>query len=163
MYLADDILVKVDRASMAHGLEVRVPILDPNVVGLAAKLPAHHKLDGRRTKVALKAAAARLLPQSVLDRKKMGFTIPLPEWFRGDLRESTQSLFFDQPGGTSGILDTKGLRRMWYEHQLGVRNHATVFWSVAMFEHWVRRYLGTEDVLERQVTNRPVQPTRVQR
>ncbi len=163
MYLCDDILVKVDRASMAHALEVRVPLLDHRMVQLAAQLPPRHKLDGQKTKVALKAAAGQLLPASILDRTKMGFTIPLPQWFRGELLDQTQALFFDRAGGTSGLLDTKGLRRMWYEHQVGLRNHATVFWSIAMFEHWVRRFLGPGDVSRGQVLPRPAAPTRVHR
>nr|XP_061807095.1 asparagine synthetase [glutamine-hydrolyzing] 1-like [Nerophis lumbriciformis] len=112
MYLCDDILVKVDRASMAHALEVRVPLLDHRAVQFAATLPPTHKLDGRNTKVTLKAAAQRLLPKQILEREKKGFTIPLPEWFRGPLRASTEAMFFDRAGGESGLLDTTGLRRM---------------------------------------------------
>jgi asparagine synthase (glutamine-hydrolysing) len=81
------------------------------------------------------------LPESVFNRRKMGFTVPLPEWFRGGLRERAEATFFGEPGGRSGILDGSGLRRMWYEHQLGVRNHATSLWSILMFEGWVRRFL----------------------
>src|SRR5262249_44421929 len=110
MYLCDDILVKVDRASMAHALEVRVPLLDQEVVQLAARMPSSLKLKDRETKIALRAAASKLLPESVLTRKKMGFTIPLPEWFRSGLRERAESAFFDDHGGASGLLDGAGLR-----------------------------------------------------
>jgi asparagine synthase (glutamine-hydrolysing) len=143
LYLCDDILVKVDRASMAHALEVRVPLLDHRIVELAARMQPHHKLENGRGKVALKRAAEKLLPDRVLHRKKMGFTIPLPEWFKGGLRETAEETFFSRRGGASGLIDTAGLRRMWYEHQLGIRNHATVFWSLLMFEKWVRRFLAT--------------------
>lgn len=140
-YLVDDILVKVDRASMAHALEVRVPLLDHRVVELAARTPSRYKLRGSETKVVLKAAAERLLPKRILEREKRGFVVPLPEWFRGALRGPAEEILFDRPGGHSGLLDTGGLRRLWYEHQLGVSNHATILWSVLMFEAWARRFL----------------------
>lgn len=161
LYLCDDILVKVDRASMAHALEVRVPLLDHRVVELAATLPAGHKLRGQKTKVVLKEAAKKLLPENILNREKRGFTIPLPEWFRGGLREQAEASFFDRPGGASGLLDTDGLRRMWYEHQLGVQNHATVLWSCLMLEHWARRYLA-RPVTAREVVHPGARPTRVE-
>ncbi len=144
MYLCDDILVKVDRASMAHALEVRVPLLDHRIVELAARMPSHHKIVDGRGKIVLRHAAEKLLPERVLNRTKMGFTIPLPEWFRGGLRASAEETFFGRPGGVSGLIDTAGLRRMWYEHQLGLADHATVFWSLLMFEKWVGRFLRSE-------------------
>jgi asparagine synthase (glutamine-hydrolysing) len=142
LYLCDDILVKVDRASMAHALEVRVPILDHKVVELAARMPSRYKLEGSDTKRVLKRVAARLLPPKIFDRKKMGFVLPIPEWFRGGLKERAEAVFFDRPGGRSGLIDTAGLRRMWYEHQLGVSNHATSLWSILMFERWADRFLA---------------------
>ena len=162
LYLCDDILVKVDRASMAHALEVRVPILDHHIVDRAARLPAKYKLDGQQTKVALKYAARKLLPRQILEREKMGFTIPLPEWFRGGLRAKAEAAFFGQRGGHSGLLDTAGLRRMWYEHQLGVSNHATVLWSALMFEQWAERFMGGGDLARGAVLPRGARPTRVQ-
>lgn len=161
LYLCDDILVKVDRASMAHALEVRVPILDHHIVDRAARLPARYKLDGQTTKVALKHSARRLLPGHILDRKKQGFTIPLPIWFKGGLREITEQTFFGAPGGHSGLLNTEGLRRMWYEHQMGVSNHATVFWSTLMFELWAKRFLSGADLAAGAVLPRGAKPTRV--
>lgn len=144
MYLCDDILVKVDRASMAHALEVRVPLLDHQVVELAARMPPEYKLDGQKTKIVLKEVASKRLPESIFQRKKMGFVLPIPEWFRGGLKARAEAIFFDRSGGQSGLLDSAGLRRMWYEHQLGVRNHATSLWSILMFETWVRRHLSRE-------------------
>lgn len=162
LYLCDDILVKVDRASMAHGLEVRVPILDHHIVNRAARLPANYKLDGNETKVALKHAARRMLPEHILNRQKQGFTIPLPKWFKGGLREITEATFFGTKGGYSGMLDTAGLRRMWYEHQMGISNHATVFWSTLMFELWAKRFIGAQDLSAGAVLPRGAKPTRVQ-
>jgi asparagine synthase (glutamine-hydrolysing) len=162
LYLCDDILVKVDRASMAHALEVRVPLLDHCVIELGARMPSRLKLDGQKTKVVLKHVAKALLPSKIIDRKKMGFSVPLPEWFRGGLMKHAESVFFDTRGGKSGLIDTAGLRRMWYEHQLGVRDHATVFWSLLMFEHWAGRFLDPQYARDVQVVRaRPVQPTRL--
>lgn len=141
-YLCDDILVKVDRASMAHALEVRVPLLDHRVVELAAAMPARAKLDGQKTKLVLKEVARRYLPDAVFDRPKMGFSLPLQAWFRGGLKDRAQATLFDTPGGQSGLLDPAGLRRLWYEHQLGMVNHATSLWSILMFEAWFQRFLG---------------------
>ncbi len=140
LYLCDDILVKVDRASMAHALEVRVPILDHTAVEAAARMPSRYKLEGQQQKRVLKQAARRLLPPSIFEREKKGFTIPLPEWFRGGLRRRAEEVFFGRRGGGSGLLDTDGLRRLWYEHQIGVADHATALWSVLMFESWHARF-----------------------
>jgi asparagine synthase (glutamine-hydrolysing) len=141
MYLCDDILVKVDRASMAHALEVRVPLLDHELVELAARLPSNLKLERRSTKRVLRRGAEKLLARSILERKKMGFTIPLPAWFRGGLKARAESVFFDRAGGQSGLIDERGLRRVWREHQIGAADHATVLWSLLMFELWAGRFL----------------------
>lgn len=142
MYLCDDILVKVDRASMAHALEVRVPLLDHRLVQLAAEIPSTYKLRGDESKRVLKRAAQDVLPPSVFSREKKGFTIPLPEWFRGGLKARAEATFFGDRASSSGFISTSGLRRMWYEHQLGARNHATSLWSILMFEGWARRFLA---------------------
>lgn len=159
MYLCDDILVKVDRASMAHALEVRVPLLDPRIIEFAGRLPEAMKLDdaggGKRV---LKAAAGQLLPDSVLTRPKQGFVLPLPEWFRGPLAEPAQEVFFSQRGGASGLIRTEGLRRMWYEHQLRISNHATVLWSLFMFERWAERFLTRAPKIADAVRPRAVRP-----
>lgn len=161
-YLCDDILVKVDRASMAHALEVRVPILDHHIVELAARIPSRDKLQGQSTKIALKQVARRLLPERVFERKKMGFVLPVPEWLRGGLKARAESVFFDRPGGHSGLLDSAGLRRLWYEHQLGISNHATALWSALMFELWYARFLGGPGgAISAPPLPRPARPTEV--
>jgi asparagine synthase (glutamine-hydrolysing) len=159
-YLCDDILVKVDRASMAHALEVRVPILDHRVVEYAARLPSSSKLEGQETKRALKSVARRVLPERVFNRKKMGFVLPVPEWLRGGLKARAEEAFFGTEGGASGLLDSGGLRKMWYEHQLGISNHATVLWSLLMFELWYARFLGGRPVPPPRLP-RPARPTEV--
>jgi asparagine synthase (glutamine-hydrolysing) len=164
MYLVDDILVKVDRASMAHALEVRVPILDHKIIELAARMPSNMKLSGRETKLVLKKVAGELLPESTFARKKMGFSIPLPEWFRHGLKARAEEVYFSEPGGRSGVLDPAGLRRMWREHQLGVSNHATALWSILMFEGWARQFLTRAAPLGlTRVGGVAVAPTRVER
>jgi asparagine synthase (glutamine-hydrolysing) len=164
MYLADDILVKVDRASMAHALEVRVPILDHRVIELAARMPSSMKLAGRETKLVLKKVAAKLLPASTFQRKKMGFSIPLPEWFRSGLKARAEEIYFAESGGRSGVLDGPGLRRIWKEHQLGFANHATALWSILMFEGWARQFLTrAPPVRLTKVAGVEVAPTRVER
>jgi asparagine synthase (glutamine-hydrolysing) len=157
MYLCDDILVKVDRASMAHALEVRVPMLDHRAVEFAARLPPEFKLDAQSSKRVLKRSARSILPPSIFDREKKGFTIPLPQWFRGGLKRRSESTFFDQPGGMSGLLSEKGLKRMWFEHQNGLRNHATSLWSVLMFEEWAGRYLHDKRDSPPKIDARPTQ------
>ena len=162
MYLCDDILVKVDRASMAHALEVRVPLLEHTLVQLAATMPARYKLEGPEAKRVLKRAARSALPPTIFDREKKGFTIPLPQWFRGGLEDRTASVLFDRPGGASGLLNTVGLKRIWREHQAGLRNHATSLWSILMFELWARRFLDTSSSrLEPMALPAGVHPTRL--
>ena len=160
MYLCDDILVKVDRASMAHSLEVRVPLLDHRLVDFAGAIPPGQKLFGKDTKIVLKRAAEKNLPRQILDRKKKGFTVPLPEWFRGGLRARAEDTFFGKPGGASGLLNATGLRRMWYEHQLKIRNHATSLWSILMFETWANRFMNGN--MSAPALKREIKPTRVQ-
>ncbi len=156
MYLCDDILVKVDRASMAHALEVRVPLLDHEIVEMAGTLPAALKLHDGVSKRALKRAAQKLLPDSVLNRRKMGFTIPLPEWFRGDLRDLTEQTLLHDKG--TGLLNRRGVQAMFSEHQRGIGNHATVLWSMLMFERWAARHMSA--TASDPVRPRPCRPTR---
>lgn len=164
MYLCDDILVKVDRASMAHALEVRVPILDHRVSELAARMPGDMKLAGRETKVVLKKVAESLLPPSTFQRKKMGFSIPLPAWFRSGLRARTEEVLLGGGGPVSGVFEPAGLRRLWREHQSGLANHATSLWSILMFELWARQFLTrAPGVRLATVGGVQVAPTRVAR
>jgi asparagine synthase (glutamine-hydrolysing) len=140
-YLCDDILVKVDRASMAHALEVRCPFLDHRVVSYAARIPPNLNLDGAKSKVTLKRAISSLIPPEFFERPKQGFAIPIAEWFRTALREPAARLFFDRRGGESGLLDPAELRRRWWEHQRGLVNHGTPFWNGMMFELWYQRFI----------------------
>lgn len=144
-YLADDILVKVDRASMAHSLEVRAPILDHKLMELAATIPSPLKLQGRKGKFIFKKTLERILPASVLNRKKMGFAVPLAKWFRKDLKAfAYENIFSRNP---QNYLNEATLNRVWQEHQSGRRDRSTELWAVLMFRLWERQF-SKEQVTE---------------
>lgn len=138
-YLSDDILAKVDRASMANSLEVRAPILDHKVMELAARIPSSLKLRGIQGKYIFKKALKRVLPESILYRKKMGFAVPLGRWFRGELKAMAQETIFD--GQPEGLLDRSTVEKIWREHQRGLRDRSTELWTVFMFRLWQRKFL----------------------
>jgi asparagine synthase (glutamine-hydrolysing) len=141
-YLTDDILVKVDRASMANSLEVRAPILDHNLMELAASMPSSIKLQGMNGKYIFKKALEKLLPESVLYRRKMGFGVPLAQWFRNDLKELAHSVIVKDT--ISDFLEPSTVKRVWQEHQSGFRDRATELWTLLMFRLWERRFMGAE-------------------
>ena len=138
-YLPGDILTKVDRASMAHALEVRVPILDHPFVEWAAGLPSALKVRGGEGKAVFKQALERYLPRDILYRPKQGFAVPIAQWFRGPLRERVRSAVLGPHLAGSGWFDTDHLRRLVDEHQTGRRDHATPLWTLLMFEAFLRR------------------------
>jgi asparagine synthase (glutamine-hydrolysing) len=139
-YLADDILVKVDRASMAHSLEVRAPILDNKLMELAALMPSSMKLRGTNGKYIFKKALTQLLPETVLYRKKMGFAVPLARWFRSDLKELAHAAIFSRSG--SSLLNQTSVHRVWQEHQSGLRDRSTELWTLLMFRLWERQFIA---------------------
>jgi asparagine synthase (glutamine-hydrolysing) len=138
MYLTDDILVKVDRASMAHSLEVRAPILDHKLMELAASMPSTMKLRGMNGKYIFKRALKQLLPKAVLHRRKMGFAVPLARWFRSDLKELAHSVIFGRFG--EGIVNEPTIKSLWQEHQSGLRDRSTELWTLLMFRLWERQF-----------------------
>jgi asparagine synthase (glutamine-hydrolysing) len=141
-YLVGDILTKVDRASMAHSLEVRVPILDHELVEWVASLPPETKLRGREGKYLFKKALEPYLPEDLLYRPKMGFAVPLASWFRGPLRERVRQVTESDALLDTGVFEPGFLRRMVDEHQSGVRDFSAALWSVLMFESFCRRSSG---------------------
>lgn len=143
-YLPGDILVKVDRMSMAHSLEVRAPFLDYRVIEFAATLPSNWKIASGEKKIILKRTFAKLLPESVFSRPKQGFTVPLDSWFRGELKSMTEEHLLGQPA-LADYLDLVVLRRIWDEHQGGRRNHGTLLWSLLMLALWHLEYMGDRD------------------
>jgi asparagine synthase (glutamine-hydrolysing) len=137
-YLVGDILTKVDRASMAHALEVRVPFLDHQLVEWVSGLPLDYKLRGAEGKFMLKRALEPHLPLDIMYRKKMGFSIPVAEWFRGPLLEKLRTALTSQRMADTGLFNMEFLSRMADEHARGVRDYSASLWSLLMFEAFLR-------------------------
>jgi asparagine synthase (glutamine-hydrolysing) len=137
-YLPDDILVKVDRATMAHGLEARVPLLARPVVELAARLPLSMKIRGGEGKWALRELLARRHPRSLFERPKSGFGVPIASWLRGELRPWAESMLSVEELGASGLLDPVPVRAAWDEHLAGRRDRSYELWDVLMLQGWLR-------------------------
>jgi asparagine synthase (glutamine-hydrolysing) len=140
-YLANDILVKVDRMAMAHSLEVRSPLLDHKVMEFAATLPSDLKFRGRTSKYLLKRYVERRVPPSAVHRPKMGFAIPLAAWLRGELRPTAQDLLLSPRAVARGYFNPDCVRTLWDAHQQGVRNHAHHLWALMMLELWHRLFV----------------------
>lgn len=138
-YLTDDILVKVDRASMANSLEVRAPILDHKFMEFIATIPSSLKLQGRMGKYIFKKALKNVLPEEILYRRKMGFAVPLARWFRHELKELAYHTIFTND--KDGLLDESTVRKIWKEHQSGVRDRSTELWTLLMFRMWQRQFM----------------------
>ncbi|ABI55493.1 XrtA/PEP-CTERM system amidotransferase [Alkalilimnicola ehrlichii MLHE-1] len=138
-YLPGDILTKVDRASMAHALEVRVPILDHKLVEWMSGLPPEMKLNGSEGKHLLKKAMEPHLPHEVLYRKKRGFAVPVAEWFRGPLRQRVRDQVLGPRIGESGLFDMDFLNRLVDEHTRGARDHSPALWSLLMFDEFLAK------------------------
>ena len=141
-YLVSDILVKVDRMSMANSLEVRAPILDHRVVEYAASIPSYLKLHQREKKYILKKAFARLLAPDILYRKKMGFSVPLAHWLRNELKTTAEEKLFQSENGLSNYFKPVEINNIWLEHQQGIRDHSAALWSLLMFEFWWQKYIA---------------------
>lgn len=138
-YLPGDILTKVDIASMAVGLEVRSPFLDRELVEFAARLPEHYKMPGCSRKHILKAAFADQLPETVRNRSKKGFGVPLAAWLRGAWRESTREALFDGPLITDGYINAKPLTTLWLAHQSGRRDFSYILWNLLILSLFLAR------------------------
>jgi asparagine synthase (glutamine-hydrolysing) len=145
--LPDDYLVKVDRASMAHGLEVRPPFLDHELLELTATMPSRFKVRRGETKRLLKNAFRPMLPASVLDRPKHGFAVPLDAWFRGPLRAVLQEEAFDRSGAFGDLVAVDYAKRLLREHVGGAANHGSTLWALLVFAKWADRYLRPHPIV----------------
>ncbi|MEM1024554.1 MAG: asparagine synthase (glutamine-hydrolyzing) [Myxococcota bacterium] len=140
LYLAPDVLVKVDRASMAHGLELRSPLLDRRLVELVRSLPSALLIPGGRLKRLLKEVARPWLPASILERRKQGFAIPIAAWLRGPLRERAGDLLSRERLARQGLLDPGRVSKLWDEHQSGGANHGKPLWTLLALQLWWDRW-----------------------
>ncbi len=141
-YLPGDILTKVDRASMAHSLEVRVPLLDHTLVEWAASLPSKFKLRGREGKHIFKSALDAYVPTGILYRPKQGFAVPLAAWFRGPLRQRLGRALRGPALRESGLFEMSTIDALLDQHQSGDRDHSAALWSLSIFESYLRRVDG---------------------
>jgi asparagine synthase (glutamine-hydrolysing) len=141
-YLVGDINTKVDRASMAHSLEVREPLMDHPLVEWLAALPSDLKVSGQEGKFLLKKAMEPFLPNEILYRPKMGFAVPLTRWFRGPLRERVREAVLGETLASTGLFNRAALEQIIAAHQSGARDHSAPLWSLLMFEAFLRRVGG---------------------
>lgn len=138
-WLVGDINTKVDRASMAHSLEVREPLMDHELIEWLATLPSHHKIDGTEGKALLKRSMEPLLPNDVLYRPKMGFSVPLADWLRGPLAKRVKEAVLGERMADTGLFEHRRLHALVDEHQRGLSDHAMPLWMLVMFEAFLRR------------------------
>lgn len=139
-YLSDNCLVKVDRMSMACSLEARVPLLDHELVELAFRMPALHKVSGRETKPMLKRVAARHLPRQAIYRSKEGFSVPIKSWLGREFRPLMEELLAPAKLGADGLIEPEAVDRLKREHLSGRANHSHILWGLIVLQDWRQRW-----------------------
>jgi asparagine synthase (glutamine-hydrolysing) len=139
-YLPYDLLVKVDIASMANSLEARSPFLDHKVMEYAARLPVNLKLRGKESKYILKSAFGDLLPRENVERRKMGFGVPVGKWFRTELRELMRDALLSKESVERGYFNGAAVGKMVEDHLSGARDHSATLWNLLMLELWHREF-----------------------
>lgn len=148
-YLPDDLLVKVDIASMAHSLEVRAPFLDQDLAEFVARLPTSMKLRGGTGKIVLRGAVGDLLPESILARRKMGFGVPINAWFRGELLPLLRDTLLGPTLARRGWFEPGSVKRLLDEHASGRADHAYRLWALRMLELWLQRFIDHRPPVQR--------------
>ena len=141
-YLPDDILTKVDRASMSVGLEARVPLLDHRAVEFAWRLPKTMKLDSGHAKRAMRRVLYKYVPSSIVDRPKAGFAMPVAEWLRGPLRDWAEALLQPNVLDRTGVFDRDVVQREWAAHLVGKSDNSSRLWTILMFQAWKEHRAG---------------------
>ena len=154
-YLVGDINTKVDRASMAHSLEVREPLMDHPLVEWASGLPTNLKIRNKETKYLLKKAMQSHVPNDVMYRPKMGFSVPLAAWFRGPLRERVREAMLSPGLLETGFFNQAYLRELVHQHQSGARDYSAPLWTLLMFEAFLRNVYGDSVQKERSASALP--------
>ncbi len=139
-YLPDDIMVKVDRASMAVALESRAPYLDHSLIEFAWTLPIHMRIKNRTPKWPLRQILASCIPTELIDRPKMGFAVPINDWLRGPLRQWAEALLDEQRLRQEGFFNPDSVRMLWSQHIGASRNHQYPIWCVLMFQAWKEQW-----------------------
>ena len=146
-YLPDDILVKVDRMSMAVSLEVRSPFLDHKLIEFVSNIPSSLRLHNGILKYILKRSMEGILPQEILKRKKKGFSVPISMWFKKELKTMMEEILFSPRASQRGYFNPYYVRRMWEDHQKGIKDFSSQFWCLLMLELWERAFIEREELI----------------
>ncbi len=136
-YLPNDILTKVDRASMNYGLEVRVPLLDYRIVKFSSRLKIDNKINSNYQKRILKEVLKKRIPNKLIKNKKVGFGIPIDEWLRSFLKERVDYLLSKECLGQNPYLNSANVQKLWFEHHKNIQNHGIKLWNIISFQNWI--------------------------
>jgi asparagine synthase (glutamine-hydrolysing) len=143
-YLPGDILTKLDRASMGNSLEARAPFLDPDLFELAWSLPPHMKILGKKGKIALREVLYKYVPETLIERPKMGFGIPIGDWLLGPLKEWAEDLICENRIQEQGFLNGHMVKGYWEDHCSRKRDRTHEMWNILMFQAWLQE-INTSD------------------